>query len=243
MLSSTRGVSLHEMNVSDKVSTGIQGDSVTNFVLSDSRVAGYFSGGAGIALTNLAGTSSITRTVFESNAVSGATIQNSSTLANVTVADSTFSSSSTPAAGSAGLVLAAQGTGAITAAVTGNTFTGTWPAGGIAIASHDGSGRVNATISNNTVTLGAAAGDGISVAAGVAGDPSTASVCAAISGNTSTSAAGSGIRVRQLGANTVFLLAGYSGSPGDDAAGQAYLSGGNSGRPSPRTTTEAASAR
>ncbi len=102
---------------------------------------------------------------------------------------------------------------------------------GIEVIARDGTNRINATISNNSVTLNnALSADAIRVDAGsVATDTTT--ICADIRGNTaSTTAAGlSGIRVRQRHPGTTFILEDYFGAPTDDAAVQAFLSATNNG--------------
>jgi VCBS repeat-containing protein len=102
---------------------------------------------------------------------------------------------------------------------------------GIEVIARDGSNRINATISNNSVTLdNALSADAIRVDAGsVSTDTST--ICADIRGNTSsTTAAGLfGIRARQRFAGTTFILEDYAGAPTDDPAVQAFLSATNNG--------------
>jgi hypothetical protein len=101
---------------------------------------------------------------------------------------------------------------------------------GIEVIARDGSNRINATITNNTVALtNALAADGIRVDAG-ATSTDTTKICADITGNTSTTVAGLfGIRVRQRFAGTTYWLEDYAGSATDDTAVQTFLSTNNNG--------------
>ena len=102
---------------------------------------------------------------------------------------------------------------------------------GIEVIARDGSSRINATITSNNVTLNnALSADAIRVDAGSVSTDTT-TVCAEISGNTSsTTAVGLfGIRVRQRFPGTTFILEDYAGAPTDDAAVQAFLSATNNG--------------
>ena len=100
---------------------------------------------------------------------------------------------------------------------------------GIELIARDGSNRINATITNNTVTLNnALSGDAIRVDAGAVSTDTT-TICADIRGNTPTTTAVGlfGIRVRQRFVNTSFILEDYAGAPTDDAAVQSFLASGN----------------
>jgi hypothetical protein len=101
---------------------------------------------------------------------------------------------------------------------------------GIEVIARDGSNTLNATITNNVVTLtDPLSADGIRVDAGsISSDTTT--ICADITGNTSTTIAGVfGIRVRQRFVGTTFRLEDYAGSATDDAAVASFLSANNNG--------------
>ena len=137
-----------------------------------------------------------------------------------------------------GLRFTGNGSATMTTLIDANTISGVANRG-IEIVARDGSNRINATISNNSVTLNNALSlDAIRVDAGsVATDTTT--ICADIRGNTATTTAVGlfGIRARQRFAGTTFILEDYAGAPTDDAAVQAFLSATNQG-----ATTSAASA-
>ena len=87
---------------------------------------------------------------------------------------------------------------------------------GIEMIARDGNSTLNATVTNNTVTLtDPLAADAIRIDAGTSsGDLTT--VCLAISGNTATTIVGSnGIRIRNRFAGTTFRLPGYGGAATD----------------------------
>jgi hypothetical protein len=117
--------------------------------------------------------------------------------------------------------------GAVTVAVTGNTIREVANRG-IDVLARDGSSTINATITGNDIVLTSPISlDGIRVDAGAL-TTDAVTVCAAISGNTSTAIAGlNGIRVRQRFAGTTFKLAGYAGAPTNNAAVAAFLAGTN----------------
>jgi hypothetical protein len=122
-----------------------------------------------------------------------------------------------------------NGSATLTSLVDANTISQVANRG-IEVIARDGSNRINATISNNSVTLNnALSGDAIRVDAGAVGTDTT-TICADIRGNTATTAAGLfGIRVRQRFAGTTFILEDYAGAPTDDAAVQTFLSTTNNG--------------
>ena len=105
---------------------------------------------------------------------------------------------------------------------------------GIEVIARDGSNTLNATITNNVVTLtDPLSADGIRVDAGTISTDTT-TICADITGNTSTTVAGVfGVRVRQRfgppDPGTTFRLEDYAGLPTDDAAVAAFLSANNNG--------------
>ena len=113
--------------------------------------------------------------------------------------------------------------GTLTTAITSNTIrevTGR----GVDLLVRDGSGTLNATVTGNTLALTSAVSlEGIRFDAGALSTDQT-KACAAISGNTITTFGGfNAIRLRQRFLNTTFDLAGYAGSPVNDAAVAAFL--------------------
>lgn len=113
--------------------------------------------------------------------------------------------------------------GTLTTAITNNTIrevTGR----GVDLLVRDGSGTMNATVTGNTIALTSAVSlEGIRFDSGALSTDQT-KACAAISGNTITTFAGfNAIRLRQRFLNTTFQLAGYGGSPTNDAAVVAFL--------------------
>ena len=129
-----------------------------------------------------------------------------------------------------GLRFTGNGSAAMTVLVDANNISQVANRG-IEVIARDGSNRINATITNNTVTLNnALSADGIRVDAGSVSTDTTI-VCADIRANTSTTTAVGlfGIRVRQRFVGTGFILEGYGGSPTDDAAVQSFLSSNNNG--------------
>jgi VCBS repeat-containing protein len=129
-----------------------------------------------------------------------------------------------------GIRMTGNGSATMTALVDANTISQVANRG-IEVIARDGSNRINATISNNSVTLNnALSADAIRVDAGAVGTDTT-TICADIRGNTaSTTAVGLfGIRVRQRFAGTSFILEDYAGAPTDDAAVQTFLATTNNG--------------
>lgn len=116
--------------------------------------------------------------------------------------------------------------GAVTVAVTGNTIREVANRG-VDVLARDGSSAINATIANNDIVLTSPlALEAIRVDAGALSTDGV-KVCAAISGNTATTPAPNGIRVRQRFLGTTFQLAGYAGAPTDNAAVAAFLASTN----------------
>jgi hypothetical protein len=117
--------------------------------------------------------------------------------------------------------------GALTVAVANNTIREV-ATRGVDVLARDGSSTINATITGNSIALTSPISlEGIRLDAGAASTDAV-KVCAAISGNTATTAGASApIRVRQRFAGTTFQLAGYAGSPTADAAVVAYLTSTN----------------
>ncbi len=125
-LATTRTVSLTRMKIRNSLGNGIRGDAVTNLALADSVVDNNGDDAAtdeaGLHLTDLAGTSSVVRTLVANSPEDNARIVNASaTLTQLDVTDSTFRDTDTASPGNDGLLLQADG-GAITADVLGSTF-------------------------------------------------------------------------------------------------------------------------
>jgi hypothetical protein len=119
--------------------------------------------------------------------------------------------------------------------ITGNTITnvterGIAVEGGGCISPAICDGTVDATIENNTITLGAGALDGVHFNVGTAGtsvgNNDTLAYCGDIENNTLSSAGGDGIRLRHRSLTTI-RLPGYGGTAFDTAAVVAYLDGRN----------------
>jgi hypothetical protein len=113
--------------------------------------------------------------------------------------------------------------GTLTTAITNNTIrevTGR----GVDLLVRDGSGTLNATVTGNTIVHTSALSlEGIRFDSGALSTDQT-KACAAISGNSITTVGGfNAIRLRQRFLNTTFDLAGYAGSPVNDAAVAAFL--------------------
>ena len=90
--------------------------------------------------------------------------------------------------------------------------------------------RLNATVTNNNVSLtNALAGDALRIDAGTV-STDTSTICADVTGNNATTSAAGlfGIRVRQR-FGTTFILEDYAGAPTDDAAVATFFSGKNGG--------------
>jgi len=117
--------------------------------------------------------------------------------------------------------------GTLTAVVSNNTIREVANRG-IDVLARDGSCTLNATITGNSIVHTSAISlEGIRIDAGAV-TTDQVKVCAAVSGNTITTVAGfNGIRVRQRFLNTTFQLAGYAGSPTNDAAVAAFLTSTN----------------
>ena len=129
-----------------------------------------------------------------------------------------------------GLRFTGNGSATMTTLIDANTVSQVANRG-IEVIARDGSNRINATISNNSVTLNnALSADAIRVDAGSVSTDTT-TICADIRGNTATTTAVGlfGIRARQRFAGTTFILEDYAGAPTDDAAVQAFLSATNNG--------------
>ena len=127
-----------------------------------------------------------------------------------------------------GIRLLGNGSATLTALLDANTISQIANRG-IEVIARDGSNRVNATITNNQVTLNhALSGDAVRVDAGAVGTDTT-TICADIRDNTATTTAAGlfGIRVRQRFPGTSFILEGYGGAAADDPAVASYLSTGN----------------
>ena len=126
-LTSTAQVALTRVRIINNLGNGIRGATVTGFALTDSVVDNNAddpaTDEAGLHLTELAGTASIVRTLVADSTEDNARIINSSVdLAQLDVTDSTFRDTDTASPGNNGLLLQADGTGDITADVTGSDF-------------------------------------------------------------------------------------------------------------------------
>ncbi|HRQ41055.1 MAG TPA: PKD domain-containing protein [Chloroflexota bacterium] len=128
-----------------------------------------------------------------------------------------------------GIRIIGNGAGTLTILVNNNNIAQIGNRG-IEIIARDGSNRINATVTNNTVALtDPLSGDGIRADAGAVSTDAT-TICANFSGNTSTTIGGLfGIRVRQRFAGTTYFLQGYGGSATDMTAVQSFLSANNNG--------------
>ena len=129
-----------------------------------------------------------------------------------------------------GLRFTGNGSATMTTLIDANTISQVANRG-IEVVARDGSNRINATISNNSVTLNnALSADAIRVDAGTV-SADTTTICADIRANTATTTAVGlfGIRARQRFAGTTFILEDYAGGATDDAAVQAFLSAANNG--------------
>ncbi len=129
-----------------------------------------------------------------------------------------------------GLRFSGNGSATMTVLVDANTVSQVANRG-IEVIARDGSNRINATISNNSVTLNNnLSADAIRVDAGSVSTDTT-TICADIRGNTATTTAVGlfGIRVRQRFAGTSYILEDYPGAPTDDPAVQTFLTNTNNG--------------
>lgn len=128
-----------------------------------------------------------------------------------------------------GIRIISNGAGTLTIAASNNNIAQIGNRG-IEIIARDGSNRINATVNNNTIALtDPLSADGIRADAGAVSTDTT-TICANITGNTSTTVAGVfGVRVRQRFAGTTYFLQGYGGSATDDTAVANFLSANNGG--------------
>jgi hypothetical protein len=119
--------------------------------------------------------------------------------------------------------------------ITGNTITninerGIAVEGGGCISPAICDATVDATIENNTITLGPGAIDAVHFNVGTAGTAAgnndTLNYCADIENNTLASAGGDAVRMRHRSSTTI-RMPGYGGSAFDTAAVVAYLDGRN----------------
>ncbi|HEU4559711.1 MAG TPA: Ig-like domain-containing protein, partial [Longimicrobium sp.] len=129
--------------------------------------------------------------------------------------------------GSGVRVVSNGASGAVTVAITNNIIREV-STRGVDIIARDGGSTINATVTGNTVTLtNPISLEGIRLDAGAL-TTDTVKICAAISGNSATTAGASApIRVRQRFAGTTFQLAGYAGSPTDMSAVASFLTSTN----------------
>jgi hypothetical protein len=144
-----------------------------------------------------------------------------------TVKGNTISNNHSPTG--PGIRVNGNGTGTLTVLVDSNTVTDVANRG-IEVIARNGSNHVNATVTNNALTLGdPLSTDAIRVDSGSVGTDTT-TVCADVAGNqaTTTGAVGSyGIRVRRRFAGTGFQVKGMPAGSNPDATVIAYLLGQN----------------
>ena len=139
-----------------------------------------------------------------------------------------------------GINVEAQGSGTHTTAITNNTIV-EFGDRGIAFFAIDGSARLNATVSSNTISqpFGSFPQEAIYGQAGAAtGD--TNILCADITNNSFVGASGSfndDFRLRQR-KSTTFRLPGYGGTQGDTSAVITFVQSNNTGTPSGSATVE-----
>jgi hypothetical protein len=151
-----------------------------------------------------------------------------------TVSGNVIGTAGVPGSGSAagsGVRVVSNGVGGtLSVAVTGNTIREV-NSRGVDVLARDGSSAINANITGNNIALTSpGALEGIRMDAGALSTDAV-KVCGAISGNTVTTPFSSAIRVRQRFTQTTFNLAGYAGSPTDNAAVAAYLGSTNTAAP------------
>jgi hypothetical protein len=134
-----------------------------------------------------------------------------------------------------GLFLDAQGSGTHTVSITGNTIRRCFDRG-ISLATGDGNGNLNATVTSNTVTelADTNAGQGTprqafigqfgTTSTNILGGVDSSTTCLSLSGNAFTGGAfkDGDIRLRQRFRNRV-VQPGYAGTAFDDTAVQAHL--------------------
>jgi hypothetical protein len=147
-----------------------------------------------------------------------------------TISGNTIGTAGTPNSGAVagpGIRAVSNGVGgALTVAITGNTIREVANRG-VDVLARDGSSTINATITGNSIVLSSASAlEAIRVDAGALSTDAV-TVCAAISGNTATTPASSGIRVRQRFTGTTFRLVGYTGAPSSASAVATHLAATN----------------
>ena len=161
------------------------------------------------------------------------------------ISNNTIGDNAVAESGGFGIDLLGNGDGTITARVTGNTIQRFLGDHGIRVLHRDGSGRINATVTSNTVRLPEPGGfNGVFVQSGATSGPpiDDSTICLDFNGNTiAGSGAGGGsatdFRLRQRFDST-FQLRGYAGGAGDTAAVVAYLQGVNPGGETGSATVE-----
>jgi hypothetical protein len=185
-LQNTRNVSLSFMNVQNNLGSGIFGDNLTNFTLSNSLIdnnSDTLSGGgveAGLRFGNLLGTSAITNSTISNSDVDNIRLTPSSGTLNLTISGSTISASS----GGNGFAIDSSGTAATTVTMTGNTFSNNFASGFLTTI---GGTSLNVVATGNTFqdnNIGFDLGNGVS-----------SDVTANVSNNTFLRHAGSAINV------------------------------------------------
>jgi hypothetical protein len=141
------------MNVQNGGDDGIRGATVAGLALSNMNVSGNGNavGERGIEFTGLTGTATIGTSTFTGSAEDNADIVNSSGSLNLTVTGSTFSNTST-LTGNDGIHIDANDTAAVTASITGSTFTHNRGDHFQFSTNGSSSGTNSLTFSNNTLT-------------------------------------------------------------------------------------------
>lgn len=161
------------------------------------------------------------------------------------VLNNTLGTSGVAMSGGAGMQFIGNGLGTMTARADGNIVQQFDSDAGIRVLHRDGNGRLNLTLTNNTVRLPEPGGfNGVSVqSGGIPGPPVDAgTICLDINGNTLVGSGAGGssstdFRLRQR-FDTTFQLRGYGGAPGDTAAVVAFVQGLNPGGETGSATTE-----
>jgi hypothetical protein len=156
VLTDTGNASLAFMNVTANAGNGVKGTSVNGLTLTTCAIRNNTSAPnqAGLLLTNLLGTNSVTNTEVSGSTENNVTVMNDSgTLAALTFANCTIKNTSN-ASGNIGIRVAGTNTAVMTATVTGCAFSGNQT---IAIdADVADTAQITFTATNNTITAGTA---------------------------------------------------------------------------------------
>ena len=166
LLTSTRDVSLDQMNINNSGDDGIRGQGVTNFTLNRSNLSnngnataenGIQFGEATGSVAGLLGTASILNTDVSGSAGNNVHIRNTSgTLDSLVVTNSSFNNLN-DVTGANSFLFEASGTATVTEAfITGSTFSNNSPQRALEVQAHD-----TATISDFVVSGNTFIGNGI----------------------------------------------------------------------------------